>query len=220
MITGDEKWIVYNNVNRKRSKKVGEGGWTSPDNMKSWESPKKDVMLSVWWDYEGILHFELLYQEMKRLIQTSTFNSSPNWVMQLKKIGQNWQIRRGCCLPTWWYKAGHSSKIIGARLRCVVTSTIQSWQALSDNHLFRSMQNLNGKMILNVDDGVKSHLIQFFAGKNQNFYEHDILLTWNCDTNLQVKLLNFLSYIKFAYLVANPIYRITAHLTYIDYVHR
>ena len=48
--------------------------------------------------------------------------------------------------------------------------------APSDYHfLFCSMQNfLNGK-IFNVDDGVNSHLIQFFAGKNQNFYEHEIM---------------------------------------------
>ena len=37
------------------------------------------------------------------------------------------------------------------------------------------MQNsLNGE-IFNDADGVKSHLIQFFAGKNQKFYEHGIM---------------------------------------------
>ena len=46
--------------------------------------------------------------------------------------------------------------------------------APSNYHLFRSMQNsLNGK-IFNVGDGVKSYLIRFFAGKNQNFYEDEI----------------------------------------------
>ena len=35
-----------------------------------------------------------LYQETKRLIQTCTLNNSPNWAMQLKKRGQNWQIVR------------------------------------------------------------------------------------------------------------------------------
>ena len=34
------------------------------------------------------------YQETKRLIQTCTFNDSPNWAMQFKKSGQNWQIVR------------------------------------------------------------------------------------------------------------------------------
>ena len=40
------------------------------------------------------------------------------------------------------------------------------------------MQNsLNGE-IFNDADGVKSHLIQFFAGKNQKFYEHGIMTVW------------------------------------------
>ncbi|KOX74784.1 Histone-lysine N-methyltransferase SETMAR [Melipona quadrifasciata] len=47
--------------------------------------------------------------------------------------------------------------------------------APSDYHLFRSMQNsLNGKIFNDADD-VKSHLIQFLAGKNQKFYEHGIM---------------------------------------------
>lgn len=42
----------------------------------------------------------------------------------------------------------------------------------SDYHLFRSMLNsLSGK----IADDVKSHLIQFFAGKNRKFYEHGIM---------------------------------------------
>ena len=34
------------------------------------------------------------YQETKRLIQTCTFNNSPNWARQFKKSGRNWQIVR------------------------------------------------------------------------------------------------------------------------------
>ena len=37
MITGDEKWIMYDNNVRERN-----------------------VMLSVWWDWKGIIHHELL----------------------------------------------------------------------------------------------------------------------------------------------------------------
>ncbi|KZC08477.1 Histone-lysine N-methyltransferase SETMAR [Dufourea novaeangliae] len=42
--------------------------------------------------------------------------------------------------------------------------------APSDYHLFRSMQNSwNGKTFTN-DDDLKSHLVQFFADKDQKFY--------------------------------------------------
>ena len=45
----------------------------------------------------------------------------------------------------------------------------------SDNYLFRSLQNsLNGKTF-NDDEAVKSHLFQFFANKDQKFYERGII---------------------------------------------
>ncbi|KAG6799391.1 transposase [Apis mellifera caucasica] len=48
--------------------------------------------------------------------------------------------------------------------------------APSDYFLFRSLQNsLNGKNF-NNDDDIKSYLIQFFANKNQKFYEHGIMM--------------------------------------------
>ena len=48
--------------------------------------------------------------------------------------------------------------------------------ALSDYFLFRFLQNsLNGKNF-NNDDDIKSYLIQFFANKNQKFYERGIMM--------------------------------------------
>jgi len=57
IITGDEKWVLYLNVERKNQ-------WLSPGQTpiptaKSGLHPKK-VMLCVWWDMEGVVYFELL----------------------------------------------------------------------------------------------------------------------------------------------------------------
>ena len=47
--------------------------------------------------------------------------------------------------------------------------------APSDYYLFRSMQySLNGKTF-NDDEAVKSHLVKFFAHKEQKFYERGIM---------------------------------------------
>ena len=47
--------------------------------------------------------------------------------------------------------------------------------APSDHHLFRSLQNhLNGKTFDSYK-AVKNELIQFFASKNQSFYESGIM---------------------------------------------
>ena len=56
-ITGDEKWIKYENIIRKRSWKMrDEGSETTPKPR----STANKVMLCVWWDWKGIFHYELL----------------------------------------------------------------------------------------------------------------------------------------------------------------
>jgi len=57
LITGDEKWVTYDNNVRKRS-------WSKLDKAtqtvaKPGLTPRK-VMLCVWWDWKGIVHHELL----------------------------------------------------------------------------------------------------------------------------------------------------------------
>ena len=57
IITGDEKWIVYNNVDRK-------GSWSKhdkpPQTTSKAELHQKEIMLSVWWNWKGVVFFELL----------------------------------------------------------------------------------------------------------------------------------------------------------------
>ena len=52
IITGDEKRVVYNNVKRKRS-------WSKKDEpaqtISKADIHQKKVMLSVWWDFKGIV---------------------------------------------------------------------------------------------------------------------------------------------------------------------
>ena len=44
----------------------------------------------------------------------------------------------------------------------------------SDYDLFRSLQNSLNRKTFN-DEAVKSHLVQFFADKDQKFYERGIM---------------------------------------------
>ena len=43
--------------------------------------------------------------------------------------------------------------------------------APSDYYLFRSLQNSLNDKTLNDDEAEKSHLVQFFADKNQKFFQ-------------------------------------------------
>lgn len=52
IINCDEKWIVYNKVNRKKSQFKHD----EPAQIISLEK----IMLLIWWDYKGVMYFELL----------------------------------------------------------------------------------------------------------------------------------------------------------------
>ena len=57
MGTGNEKWVTYDNVKRKRSwSKSGEAAQTL---VKHGLTDRK-VLLCVCWDWQGIIHYELL----------------------------------------------------------------------------------------------------------------------------------------------------------------
>ena len=123
LIIGDEKWVVYNNIKRKRS-------WSKPREPAQTTSKtgihQKKVLLSVWWDYKGIVYFELLPPNR-------TINSVV-YIEQLMKLNNTVEEKRPeltnrkCCIPSWQCKATHifdySAKIIGAWLGCFATSTI------------------------------------------------------------------------------------------------
>ena len=59
IITGDEKWVKYKNIVRKRSwSKRGE----SPQTTSKPRLRANKVMLCVWWDWKGVVHHEVLPQ--------------------------------------------------------------------------------------------------------------------------------------------------------------
>ncbi|CAH2092131.1 unnamed protein product [Euphydryas editha] len=74
IITEDEKCVVYNNVKRKRS-------WSKKDEpaqtISKADFHQKKVMLSVWWDFKGIVFFNF-YWITQRLIRKSAVISWTN----------------------------------------------------------------------------------------------------------------------------------------------
>ena len=135
-------------------------------------------MLSVWWDYKAILHFELLWTNhtINSNVYVQQFTKQSDAV---KKNMPELANRRDIVFQHDSAKP-HTSLFSRQKLLKV------GWDVLShplyspdlapsDYHLFRSMHNsLNGK-IFNDAYEIKSHLIQF-AHKNSK-----ILWTWNYD---------------------------------------
>ena len=66
IVKGDEKWKLYNNVEEKRS--WGKRNEPPPTTPKAGPLPKK-VMLCIWWDWKGVLYYELL-------LENETINSN------------------------------------------------------------------------------------------------------------------------------------------------
>ena len=58
IVTGDEKWILYNNVEQKRS--WGKRNEPPPTTLQASLHPK--VMLCIWWEWKGVLYYELLLE--------------------------------------------------------------------------------------------------------------------------------------------------------------
>ena len=176
IVTGDEKWVVYNNVKRKRS-------WSKQDEPAQSTSKadihQKKVMLSVWWDFKGIVYFELLPDN-------TTINSEV-YCHQLDNLNDSLKKKR----PELINRKGvvfhqdnarpHTSLLTRQKLLQL------GWDIMphppyfpdlapSDYYLFRSLQNfLNGKTFTSNEE-VKNDLEQFFASKEQKFYERGIML--------------------------------------------
>ena len=76
IMMGDEKWILYNNVEQKRS--WGKRNEPPPTTPKASLHPKK-VMLCIWLGWKGVLYYELLQEN-----QTINSNKYCSQLDQLK----------------------------------------------------------------------------------------------------------------------------------------
>ena len=136
-------------------------------------------MLSIWWDYKGVVYFKLLLNNWR------TINLDV-YCQQLVKLEETIKQKR----PELTNRKGIVFHHDDARPRVSLATRTKllelGWEVMShppyspdlapsDYHFFRSLQNfLNGKNLSNNDD-LKSHLIEFFAAKDQEFYQRWIM---------------------------------------------
>ena len=83
IVTGDEKWIRYDNPKRRKS--WGEPGHASTSTAKPNIHGKK-LMLCIWWDQLGVLYYELLQPQ-----ETIT---GERYQQQLKQLSRALKLKR------------------------------------------------------------------------------------------------------------------------------
>lgn len=174
LVTGDEKWILYNNVRRKRTwKKAGE---SANPIAKAGMHPMK-VLLCVWWDCRGIIHFELL-----RRGETIT---ADKYCEQLTRLNAAIREKRPVLANRKGIIFHHDNarphvaqqtlrKLHELRWECLQHPPYSPDIAPTDYHLFRSLQNSLAGKCLQSEEDVLRHLTIFFDEKSADFFSNGI----------------------------------------------
>lgn len=175
IVTGDEKWIHYDNPKRKKS-------WVNPGQA-STSQPKRNIhglklLLCIWWDHQGVVYHELLKPN-----ETVTAE-----VYKRQLIALNDELLRK--RPSI---ASNRRKVIllHVNARPHIGKTVKEtllqlhWEILphpayspdiapSDYHLFRSMQHgLAGTRFKNAEE-VRKWVDDWIASKPISFYRDGI----------------------------------------------
>lgn len=171
VVTGDEKWVLYINRNRHHQ-------WLSVDQLPEPE-PKPDlhpkkVMLSVWWDTQGVVFFEFLPH--------NTTITAKHYSSQLERLNTKLaSVRPGRDRVLFLHDNArpHTAKMTRDKLMQL------GWEVLphppyspdiapSDYHLFRSLDNhLRGTQFVS-EDTLKAEIENFFQSKPASFYKDGI----------------------------------------------
>lgn len=175
IVTGDEKWIYFNNPKRKKS-------WVSPGEP-STSMPKRNihghkVLLCIWWDMQGVVYFELLKPgETVTGVRYTNQLDHLNDALMSKRPAVASNRRKVILLHD--NARPHVAKVVKDALSKL------EWEVLphpayspdiapSDYHLFRSMQHALEDTHFRNHEEVRKWLDEWIATKDSAFYRRGI----------------------------------------------
>lgn len=171
LITGDEKWCLYVNHTRKRK-------WVNadeePEPTPKGELHPRKVLLSVWWDVNGIIHQEFLQPNstITSTVYTNQLQRLNEKVLQTRPQRDKIFFQHDNARP-------HTAKITSNYLlelgwEVVPHPPYSPDLAPSDYHLFRSLQNHLAAKQFDDLESLKRDILHFFESKPLSFYSEGI----------------------------------------------
>ena len=136
------------------------------------------VMVCFWWDWKGIIHYELLqpgqtidstlYCEQLMRLKQEIVKKRPEPINRKGIVFHQYSARPHTILMT-------QQKLRYLFWEVLMYPPYSPDLALSDYHLFRSMQNSLNGVKLDFREAFENYLSQFFAEKPRNFYTDGIM---------------------------------------------
>lgn len=171
IVTSDEKWIYFTNPDT--SNQWLDIGQTAFPVVKHQRFERK-VMLCVWWNYEGVIHFELipngksidskLYSSQLHRMYEKLKEKYPSLVNRKRVLLQQDNAKPHTAIRT-------KKKIVELEgIELLPHPAYSPDLAPSDYYLFRSLAHfLRGRSFSNVND-VEIACLEFFSSKSKQWY--------------------------------------------------
>jgi histone-lysine N-methyltransferase SETMAR len=171
IVTGDEKWVLYFNSTRKHQWVLQE---EVPQPEPKPDPHQKKIMLSVWWDYKGVIYHELL--------APGTTVTAALYCTQLDRLHVAVQQKRpekDKILMLHDNARPHTAKITRDKLEELGWSVLPHPAyspdlAPSDYHLFRHLSVFLREKHYKDDDHIFADIATFFSSHSQSFYSDGI----------------------------------------------
>ena len=175
IVTGDEKWVYYENPQRKRS--LVDAGQPSTSTPKPNLHSKK-LLLCIWWDMKGVLYYELLKPG-----ETITAQRYSGHLLKLSEKIKELRPQHGHSMKKIILLHDNATPHVAKATKNKILEL--GWEVLphpayspdiapSDFHLFRSLQHtLAGKRFKQESD-VRNCIDEFMASKPEKFFTDGI----------------------------------------------
>ena len=177
IVTGDEKWIFLRNTDRKKQW-VPRGEQAQPILRQDRFGQK--VMISVWWNIDGILHFEFVPDG--HAVDAHLYSEQLHRVYEVLRTRYPALVNRKRVLLQHDNAPAHRARLTQAAIREMDGFTVLPHPAYSpdcapsDYGLFRSMQHfLRGKQFETIKE-VEIMCREFFDSKPKEWYRRQIKL--------------------------------------------